>query len=100
MLSGRSRVRIRRFGRMLMNQKPACRRLSGECITLDQVPDARSATIYCNNDLHTIERGLCLGAQVYVMRNESNEPNMIVAVGDARYVLDRRSAHKIRVRLK
>ncbi|MDD2331294.1 MAG: FeoA domain-containing protein [Candidatus Cloacimonetes bacterium] len=99
MLSNRHRVRLRNWGRRLTNQKPQCRRLSGECLSLEQVPEGRQATVYCNSDLRTIERGLACGASVYMIRNETEEPNLIVAVGDARYVLDRRVAHKIRVRI-
>ncbi len=55
--------------------------------------------VYCNDDIKTIERGLYLGVQVKVMRNDLTEPNLIVAVGDSRYVLDRRVAEHIRVRI-
>ncbi len=53
----------------------------------------------CNNDIKTIERGLYHGKKVMSQRNEPGEPNIVVAVGDARYVLDRRIARMIRVRL-
>ncbi|MDD4277097.1 MAG: FeoA domain-containing protein [Candidatus Cloacimonetes bacterium] len=34
-----------------------------------------------------------------MFRNDLDEPNVIVAVGDSRYVLDRRIAQNIRVRV-
>jgi Fe2+ transport system protein FeoA len=59
----------------------------------------QSGTVYSNNDLHTIERGIYIGAKITILRNETEEPNLIVAVGDSRYVLDRRIAQKIDVRI-
>jgi Fe2+ transport system protein FeoA len=55
--------------------------------------------IICNHNLKTIERGLYVGMQVSMFRNDHSEPNIIVAVGDARYVLDRRIAKEIRVKV-
>lgn len=65
---------------------------------LSQATEDSIVTIICNNDFKTVERGLCSGVQVKVLRNEIDEPNLIVAVGDARYVLDRRIAHRIKVK--
>jgi Fe2+ transport system protein FeoA len=39
-----------------------------------------------------------MGMKISMFRNDENEPNVIVAVGDARYVLDRRIAMDIKVR--
>jgi Fe2+ transport system protein FeoA len=72
---------------------------SGLCISLSDLHEQDKAKITCNNDLKTIERGLYHGREVSVFRNESFEPNMIVAVGDARYVLDKRVAKLIMVRV-
>ncbi len=81
---------------------PACK---GECAHPDKpcdilanVPTEGTAVITCNSDHKTVERGLYNGVQVKVLRNEETEPNLVVAVGDARYVLDRRIARRIRVR--
>jgi Fe2+ transport system protein FeoA len=49
--------------------------------------------------LKTIERGLYVGSRLSMFRNDSGEPNIIVAAGDARYVLDRRIAREIRVKV-
>jgi len=56
--------------------------------------------VFCNTDLRTIERGIYVGADISIFRNEKDEPNLIVAVGDSRYVLDRRIAQNIRVRVE
>jgi len=69
----------------------------GPCDDLACVETDSTAVIVCNNDHKTVERGLCTGVQVRVLRNETDEPNIVVAVGDARYVLDRRIAHRIKV---
>lgn len=54
-------------------------------------------TITCNNDHKTVERGLYTGVQVKILRNEPEEPNIVIAVSDARYVLDRRIAGRIKI---
>jgi len=68
------------------------------CEELASVETDGTVVITCNNDHKTVERGLCTGVQVRVIRNEQDEPNIIIAVGDARYVLDRRIAQRIKVR--
>ena len=73
-------------------QKAVC------CERLSDAPEASNVHITCNHDHKTVERGLYTGVQVIVLRNEQNEPNLVVAVGDARYVLDRRIAERIKVR--
>lgn len=82
-----------RFGRKRF--ECACPR--GSCLPLSEISEGSSGTVTCNNDLRTIERGIYSGAKISIFRNEPEEPNIIVAVGDARYVLDRRIAQTIRV---
>ena len=99
MLSARNRMRLRRYGRRLFMRPRACHCRRGDCITLEQLGEGRSARVTCNNDLRTIERGLYQGVGVTILRNTEGEPNIVVAVGDSRYVLDRRIASLIRVRV-
>lgn len=66
---------------------------------MSDLSKGKSATVHCNGDLRTIERGIYLGAHITMFRNDPEEPNIIVAVGDSRYVLDRRIAKEIRVRV-
>lgn len=99
MLSDRNRVRLRRFGRRFFQRQRSCGCQLGDCIALAELSTGRSARITCNNDIKTIERGLYHGVKVTAFRNEADEPNIVVAVGDARYVLDRRIAALIRVRV-
>jgi Fe2+ transport system protein FeoA len=90
----RLRVRLRRRFAGRGNQH----RQEQPCDDLNCVGSGEAAIITGNNDHRTMERGLCAGVQIMVMRNEPGEPNLVVAVGDARYVLDRRIAHKIKVK--
>ena len=99
MLSKRNRARLRRFGRAFINRPQSCRCLRGDCISLAELSQGSEALITCNNDIKTIERGLYHGKRVHAFRNDPDEPNIVVAVGDSRYVLDRRVARQIRVRV-
>ncbi|MBW6514892.1 MAG: ferrous iron transport protein A [Candidatus Syntrophosphaera sp.] len=99
MLSHRNRVRLRRFGRRLINRPQRCQCLVGDCISLADLTPGREAVITCNTDIKTIERGLYSGKRVSAFRNDTDEPNIVIAVGDARYVMDRRVARQIRVRV-
>lgn len=98
MLSNRNRMRLQRFGRHFRKRQNCRNCTKGELMGLDLLPEGTNAVVICNQNLSTIERGLYIGMQVSVFRNEQNEPNIIVAVGDARYVLDRRVAKEIRVK--
>lgn len=99
MLSKRSRVRMRSFGRRLFLRPQHCHCQSGDCVSLSELGAGRDAVITCNNDIKTIERGLYHGCRISVFRNEAGEPNLVIAVGDARYVMDRRLALLIKVRV-
>ena len=68
------------------------------CDCLANAEADKVVTITCNNDHKTMERGIYTGVSVKVLRNEKEEPNIVIAVGDARYVLDRRIAQRIKVR--
>lgn len=64
--------------------------------TLNDVPENETAIILCNQHLKTVELGIHPGAEVMVLRNEEGEPNLVIAVGNARYILDRRVANRIK----
>ncbi|HNX36899.1 MAG TPA: FeoA family protein [Candidatus Cloacimonadota bacterium] len=94
-----NRQRLRQFGRHFIKRNTSCKLCAGDCLPLAELPSGTVATIQCNHDTKTIERGLYFGARLEVYRNESSEPNLIVAVSDSRYVLDRRIAKGIRVKV-
>jgi len=90
---------MRRFGRRFFLRPRPCHCRSGDCIGLDELAPGRDAVITCNNNVRTIERGLYHGRRVSAFRNEPGEPNLVIAVGDSRYVMDRRVAKLVRVRV-
>lgn len=92
-------MRLRHWGRRFAARPKPCNLCPGDCRELAQVPTGTKATVLCNHDTKTIERGLYLGSRLEVYRNEEDEPNLIVAVNDSRYVLDRRLARSIRVKV-
>ena len=98
MLSRRNRVRIRGWSRKFSGRKRHGLCKAGQCITLDQLPEGNSAIVIHNNNLKIIERGLYIGALITMFRNNF-ENNVVVAVGDARYVIDRRIAGTIKVKV-
>lgn len=98
MLSNRNRMRLRNFGRHFSGRRGMGLCQQGQCLNLDKLPEGADAYITCNRNIKTIERGLYMGMKISMFRNDENEPNVIVAVGDARYVLDRRIAMDIKVR--
>jgi len=98
MLSRRNRVRIRGWGRKFSGRKRHGVCKAGQCIPLDQLPEGNSAIVIHNNNLKIIERGLYIGALITMFRNDF-ENNVVVAVGDARYVIDRRIAGTIKVKV-
>lgn len=55
-------------------------------------------TVISNSDHKTLEMGLCTGASIRVVENRPGDANIVVAVGDGRYILSKESAEKIKVR--
>ncbi len=94
-----ARHRMRQWGNRFFQSRRQCPYQRGDCLPLTQLTEGKSGIVSCNNDLRTIERGIYVGSRISIFRNEEQEPNIIVAVGDARYVLDRRIAELIRVRV-
>ena len=93
-------MRLHNWGRHLFRSRRNCPCQRGDCLALADLTEGMQGTVYCNNDLRTIERGIYVGARISIFRNEAEEPNLVVAVGDARYVLDRRIARDIRIKVE
>jgi len=72
--------------------------MHGKKANLSDAAEDSVVIIICNHDHRTVERGLYTGVQVKILRNEREEPNLVVAVGDSRYVLDKRIARGIKVK--
>jgi Fe2+ transport system protein FeoA len=54
--------------------------------------------VVSNKDKKTLEMGLFSGALVTVLQNRPRDANMVVAVGESRYIIDKEAAQKISVR--
>ncbi|MBM4403064.1 MAG: ferrous iron transport protein A [Candidatus Cloacimonetes bacterium] len=84
------------WGRVRRGQRR--QRQDRQCHDLSQAREGSVVIVTCNHDIRMVERGLYCGISVRILRNQSDEPNLIIAVGDSRYALDRRIAARIKVR--
>ncbi|HNX00039.1 MAG TPA: FeoA family protein [Candidatus Cloacimonadota bacterium] len=66
--------------------------------TLNQVMENEQVLILCNPDRKTLEMGLYPGSVVTIMRNDSIEQNLIIAIENGRYIIARNIAERIRIR--
>ena len=71
-----------------------------ECIPLSQGVAGGKYRVSRNADAKTREMGLYPGADVHVIKNTRGDPSVVVAVGEARYVIHRDIAELIMVRLE
>ncbi len=69
-----------------------------QCHNLSQAVGGSVVMVTCNQNIRMVERGLYNGISIRILRNNRDEPNLIIAVGDSRYILDRRIAAHIKVR--
>jgi len=51
-----------------------------------------------NPDKKTIEMGIYAGSIISVQKNELDNPNIIVAVGESRYIIPRKTAEQILIK--
>ena len=51
-----------------------------------------------NPDKKTIEMGIYAGSIISVQKNELDDPNIIVAVGESRYIIPRKTAEQILIK--
>ncbi|MCK4654308.1 MAG: ferrous iron transport protein A [Candidatus Cloacimonetes bacterium] len=51
-----------------------------------------------NPDKKTIEMGIYAGSIISVQKNEFDDPNIIVAVGESRYIIPRKTAEQILIK--
>ena len=54
--------------------------------------------IMCNPDKKTMEMGLYVGALISVQKNDALDSNIVVGVGESRYIIPRELAEKILIR--
>ena len=93
------------FGRFF-RRRHRCQRRCGQgsddgvCRThpLSDFAQGADVVVISNSDRKTLEMGLFVGAVVHVMKNRSKDANMVVAVGESRYIISKETAQKIQVR--
>lgn len=66
-------------------------------LSLSESVVSRKVTILANPDRKTVEMGLYPGASASVVKNEPNNPNIIVSVGECRYIIAKSIADNILV---
>lgn len=54
--------------------------------------------VLSNSDKQTLEMGIFSGVPIHIIKNRLNDSNMLVAVGESRYIIPKEAAAKIKVR--
>ena len=73
------------------------RRGKSNALPLSECPEEGTRTIVENHDKQSMEMGLFSGARVQVIRNTIESPNMVIAINESRYMLNKETARKIKV---
>ena len=69
------------------------------CASLLTEAEVGKKYIIMNNpDIKTMEMGIYRGGVITVHKNEEDDPNIVVAVGNSRYIIPRELACKIRIK--
>jgi Fe2+ transport system protein FeoA len=68
------------------------------CISLSEAMENRRYIIRANPDKQTIEMGIAPSSMVFVHKNNINEANLIIGVGETRIIVPRKSADMIKVK--
>ena len=67
-------------------------------ISLDKALEHKKYVIMSNPDRKTVEMGVFNGGIITVHKNDGTDPNLVVAVGESRYIISRDVAKRIVVR--
>ena len=72
----------------------------GHChnTTLNNAVVNKKYVILSNPDRKTVEMGVFNGGIITVQKNDSTDPNLVIAVGESRYIMSRAVAERIIVR--
>jgi len=87
---GKGRMRRKRMRQMFENNNGV--------FTLNDAERGIFYSIIENNDKKTVEMGIYTGTTVMVQKNDRSEPNIVVAVGESRYIIPRDLAKKILIK--
>ncbi|MCF7794657.1 MAG: ferrous iron transport protein A [Candidatus Cloacimonetes bacterium] len=74
------------------------RRFVGEYINLTEAEVGKKYIIMKNPDVKTMEMGLYRSGIITVHKNEAENSNIVVGVGESRYIIPRDLAEKIKIR--
>ncbi|MCD4829466.1 MAG: ferrous iron transport protein A [Candidatus Cloacimonetes bacterium] len=64
---------------------------------LSDCPEKARVRVVSNPDRQTLELGIYPGSLVKVFKNHLGDPNLVVGIGDSRFILDRSLARNIKV---
>jgi Fe2+ transport system protein FeoA len=70
---------------------------AGASRSLMDLGDGATGVIRVNNDRKSAEMGLFPGARVQMFRNRRNERSLVIAAGDARFLVSRAIAKNIEI---
>ncbi len=93
-----------RFHRNRNSQKQRCGRGPGGgqgiCCAhpISDFAKGAEVVVLSNSDKQTLEMGVFSGVPVHILKNRPNDPNMLIAVGDSRYIISKEVAIQIQVR--
>ena len=68
------------------------------CISLSEAQENYRYIVRLNPDKQTIEMGIASGSMIFVHKNDLNEANMIIGIGETRLIIPRKSAELIKVK--
>jgi Fe2+ transport system protein FeoA len=78
-------------------RRQACCRGAG-MFPLSECREEEVYVIIDNQDKQSMEMGLFSGARVKVIRNSIESPNMVIAINESRYMLNKETARQIMVK--
>jgi len=67
-------------------------------MSLNDASEQQRYIIISNPDRKTMEMGVYVGGVVTVQKNDRSEPNIVIGVGDARYIIPRVLATRILIK--
>ena len=67
-------------------------------ISLSEAIENYKYIVRLNPDKQTIEMGIASGSMIFVQKNDLNEANMIIGLGETRLIIPRKSAELIKVK--
>jgi len=68
------------------------------CISLSEAVEDQKYIIIFNPDKQTIEMGITPSSMIFIHKNNPNETNMVIGVGETRFIISRKSAEAIKVK--